>query len=165
MKKSFAIILTLGLIFIHYSCEEDAQDLLVNDSTIVSVEYGKSFGECIGYCFTSIKIESTDVKFLLSSWESSSKYPDINVTVQISLDEWNDLINSINFIIFRNMDEVIGCPDCADGGAEWIEITTDKLQHKITFEYRNEPDEVKDYITQLRDLMSTYEAQMEDSDN
>ena len=36
---------------------------------------------------------------------------------------------------FFILDERIGCPDCADGGSEWIEIGTKNKIYKVTFEY------------------------------
>ena len=62
--------------------------------------------------------------------------------------------------MFRNLEEVIGCPDCTDGGVEWIEITTSELSHKVTFEYFNEPEETQNYIDDLRDLMEQYEERI-----
>ena len=64
----------------------------------------------------------------------------------------------MDFVVFRNLEEVIGCPDCADGGAEWIEITTKDLNHKVTFEYNNEPEEMQDYIEILREFIKKYDV-------
>jgi hypothetical protein len=41
------------------------------------------------------------------------------------------------------MDTVIGCPDCADGGAEWLELGFEKEVKRVTFEYMHEPDAYK----------------------
>ena len=35
---------------------------------------------------------------------------------------------------FFILEERIGCPDCADGGSEWIEILANNKTYKVTFE-------------------------------
>ncbi len=54
------------------------------------------------------------------------------------------------------MDNVIGCPDCADGGSEWLELGFEGDVKRVTFEYMNEPDELKDIIVDLRGLMDSF---------
>ena len=57
------------------------------------------------------------------------------------------------------MPETIGCPDCADGGAEWIEIKlANGEKHKVTFEYMNAPSAFKNYISGLRGLLEGSQA-------
>lgn len=59
---------------------------------------------------------------------------------------------------FFELPEVIGCPDCEDGGAEWVEM---KLQngdkHKVYFEYLREPDVLKKLLAKLRSEMDKAE--------
>ena len=59
------------------------------------------------------------------------------------------------------MDEIIGCPDCADGGAEWIEITSGETSHKVTFEYNKSPDVFKSYIEILRSKLEEIDSTCE----
>ena len=35
-------------------------------------------------------------------------------------DDWNGILNEINLKEFYSLKDFYGCPDCADGGAEWI---------------------------------------------
>jgi len=51
-----------------------------------------------------------------------------------------------------------GCPDCADGGAEWVEISFDTLKHRVTFEFLNEPEELTPIVSALRELMLDFEG-------
>ncbi|MEQ9008910.1 MAG: hypothetical protein RLP12_13560, partial [Ekhidna sp.] len=62
----------------------------------------------------------------------------------------DELFSTINVQAFLSLEEIIGCPDCADGGSEWIEITTAQGSKKITYEFRHEPEEVKSFIGELR---------------
>lgn len=58
----------------------------------------------------------------------------------------------MNLNDFFKLSETIGCPDCADGGAEWVEVEyVSGKKHRVTFEYMKEPDELKDYLIGLRE--------------
>lgn len=70
--------------------------------------------------------------------------------------KWSDLVSAINIEAFFAWEEVIGCPDCADGGAEWIEITTSTGTHKVTYEYDIPPNAVKPFHAKLVELKSSF---------
>jgi hypothetical protein len=55
------------------------------------------------------------------------------------------------------LDSIFGCPDCADGGAEWIEINTIDKKHKITFEFGKEPEELKSLLGYLKTCLKSIE--------
>ncbi len=160
MMKFFKLAIIIFPILLFFSCAEDEDVLLTYNSDIISIEYGTSFGECLGYCIRSIEITGLDVEFDASSMTVTDKLPDINISGEISVEDWENLVNKIDFVVFRNLEEVMGCPDCDDGGAEWIEITTSELSHKVTFEYYNEPEELQNYIDDLRNLMEQYEERI-----
>jgi hypothetical protein len=57
----------------------------------------------------------------------------------------------INIEDFFKLNEIYGCPDCADGGTEWIEIiTADKKTKKVTFEFGKNVPEIEKLINLLR---------------
>lgn len=159
MKNTFKILIIVISIQLLFSCDVE-DNILTYDSEIVSIGYGTSFGECLGYCSRNLEITGTDIKFNASGQTVTGKLPDIFISDVISIEDWEELVNTIDVLIFRNMEEVIGCPDCADGGAEWIEITTDEISHKIVFEYNNEPEELKTYIEELRELLEQFEDKL-----
>jgi hypothetical protein len=159
MKNIFKILIIVISIQLLFSCEAE-DNILTYDSEIVSIAYGTSFGQCIGYCNRNLEITGTDIKFNASGQTVTGKLPDIVINDIISFEDWEKLVNTIDVLIFRNMEEVIGCPDCADGGAEWIEITTDEISHKIVFEYNNEPEQLETYIEKLRELLEQFEDRL-----
>ena len=57
----------------------------------------------------------------------------------------------------QSYEDVIGCPDCADGGAEWIEVVTSDGSKKITFESGDSLDTIHPLIDRLRTLQTQYE--------
>jgi hypothetical protein len=66
------------------------------------------------------------------------------------------MIDQIGFV---NLPKTIGCPDCADGGAEWIEIISGSggKSQKVTFEYMNEPAKLKDLASGLRTILESFD--------
>ena len=63
---------------------------------------------------------------------------------------WPILTRNIHFDKFIKLDNVLGCPDCADGGGEWVEIKRNGRTYKVTFEYGNEPKDLSNIIGLLR---------------
>ncbi len=124
----------------------------INDSTIVQVSYGTSFGMCVGYCKHDMVLLPNQVTYTCSSWNNSLE--PVTQTESLSATSWNSIKTDFNENAFFDLPETIGCPDCADGGAEWLEIklVNGKI-HKVTFEYNNEPEVLKNKIEQLRSLL------------
>ena len=91
-------------------------------------------------------------------FEKMSRDDNEPVTCDRSIDctEWNSINNNIDLDAFYNLEEVIGCPDCADGGAAWIEIQTLTKTHKVTFDYMSPPTEISYYVTDLHALMESF---------
>ena len=77
----------------------------------------------------------------------------------LNIADWNAMQLNININDFFELPETIGCPDCADGGAEWLEIDlANGKTHKVTFEYNKEPALLKTYIIKLREMLATNEC-------
>lgn len=137
-----------------FSCKENQP--LPGETTL---KYGTSFGFCIGYCNNTITLTENSIVFEKSSNQSNQEYPLITCTE--GFNDWNSLTSKIDIDLFQAMDETIGCPDCADGGAEWIEINTGDKTHRVTFEYKNAPGAFFNYIEILRNKMQSLEENCE----
>lgn len=126
------------------------------DNEIIQVKYGISFGECIGYCKRDLTFKSGEVTYNNSSWIDTIK--PITCSDVLDNDKWNYLKTGLDIEAFFTLSKTIGCPDCADGGAEWIEIElSNGKKHKVAFEYRNEPSSIKGYVIVLRGMMEKSE--------
>ncbi|MFT4733111.1 MAG: hypothetical protein ACI9DJ_000600 [Algoriphagus sp.] len=112
--------------------------------------YGSFFGECLGYCQTEIKIEKELVKQKATGWNLEGELPIIERTEVINQSYFEELTKYLDFNKFKKLNEVLGCPDCKDGGGEWVEIKRNGRTYKITFEYGNEPKELSKTIRLLR---------------
>ncbi len=85
----------------------------------------------------------------------------ISCLTDYTSEDFSSVTSKINLRGFFQLDEIIGCPDCADGGAEWIEIRTIEKTQKVTFGYMNEPSVVNNYIDELRAILSNIDSCVE----
>jgi hypothetical protein len=158
MTRSTVAIFLLTVLLLSVGCSRDgvvpcngpAESL---QSRIVRISYGTSFGWCVGYCRAEINAANNQVQYAMDGW---STVKPVVCSKEITCEEWASVTGNINVATFFSLPETIGCPDCADGGAEWIEIETSASTHRVTFEYGVEPQELSPYVDELRDLMLSF---------
>ena len=138
------MLFSISLFF--FSCQNDYEKVEVND---IAIKTGIFFGMCGGYCKSEVEIVNRDVVFIASSWSNPS-YPDTMLNGNISIQEWDSLIASVDMDSFLSLDDIIGCPDCADGGGEWIEITKVDTLKRVTFEYGETVESIQSLIEKVR---------------
>ena len=143
----FSLAVTLSSSF---TCEKTEESGNVN-----YLSYGTSFGECLGYCVREIVV-SGGATFTKSGWLVDETLPDSSCSIQFIMDPLPGYLEDIDLDEFLAMEEIIGCPDCADGGAEWLELGFEDQIKRVIFEYMNEPEEFEDVIPELRILMDTF---------
>ena len=125
---------------------------------IIQIKTGTSFGECFGYCLSELNIIGTDADYFLNSWiEDDSVYQPVAISDTVGSTIWEDLNTQLNFEIFMSLDSIIGCPDCADGGAEWFEIATNDTIKRVTIEYGDSLDGLNNYIDLLRSVRYSFQ--------
>ncbi len=154
MKIIRICLLTLFsiVLFSNFQCEEEK---LENTVQVEYLSYGTSFGECLGYCVREIVV-SGGVTFTKRGWDIEGNLPDSSCSLVFIQNPLPAYLDDMNIHAFLEMDEVIGCPDCADGGAEWLELGFENEVKRVTFEYMNEPEELKNLIPSLRELMEGF---------
>lgn len=129
---------------------------------ILSISSGTSFGMCAGYCRQSIKITSNPRELIALKEPNfdQAEYPLVQKQFPFSLNQWQQLINLVDSKGFQALDDTIGCPDCADGGAEWIEIVFLNTAKRVTFEYGHLIKGFEGLINQLRKLRDDYVSKL-----
>lgn len=153
--KIFCLGITIAVIAALSGCSD--QENHENISNNQEIKYGTSFGECLGYCRKSITITPSEIEFTKQGWDIDGQLPDSTFREPLTTAEWNTLLEHIDMDDFLALDPVIGCPDCADGGAEWIEIVAEEQTYKVTFEYMNAPAALATYIDTLRNYMDGFD--------
>jgi hypothetical protein len=135
--------------------------LMLNCTTVTSVtpdsatddliiRSGTSFGFCLGYCTKTLELTANKAIFTNIS-RDQTKYPTKTCTGIVSETAWANLKLNVNSTAFSQQPEIIGCPDCADGGAEFVEIEQGGKKHRVTFEYGKTIPGFEKLVTLLRD--------------
>jgi len=126
-----------------------------NDENVV-LKSGTSFGFCGGYCRNEMQLKDQEVLYEKSSRDTVN-YPVQTVRGMISRAEWNSLLDVVDISVLSKLNDIYGCPDCADGGAEWIEVYYHNFHKKVTFEYGDTVKPVESLILHLRALRKRFE--------
>ena len=142
------------LLLVTLSCERE--DSYVSEVNYIA--YGTSFGECLGYCMQYMKVYSQIATLRQYGWGESGELPEIQCSLPLESHEFIAIKDSVNAGNFFSLDETYGCPDCADGGAEWVEISFDTLKHRVTFEFLNEPEELTPIVKAMREMMLKFDG-------
>ncbi len=130
-------------------------DLILNPQTSIQINSGTSYGECWGYCVFGLELDNSNVLFTASGW-GWYEFPDLLLEDNLSQEIGQQIIELIDFEYFQSLDDVYGCPDCADGGAEFIEIIYDGVAKQVTFDAYTEIDGIQEFTILLRDLRDEY---------
>jgi len=124
---------------------------------IIQIKTGTFFGFCYGYCLSELNIIGTNADYYLNSWvEDDSVYHPVEISDVIDSSIWEDMNSFFDFELFMNLDSVIGCPDCADGGAEWFEIATNDTIKRVTIEYGDSLDGFNNFIDLFRSVRYSF---------
>ena len=137
-------------------------DLILNPQTSIQINSGTSYGECWGYCVFELELDNSNALFTASGW-GWYEFPDLLLEDNLSQEMWQQIIELIDFEYFQSLDDVYGCPDCADGGAEFIEIIYDGVAKQVTFDAYTEIDGIQELTILLRDLRAEYWNQINEN--
>lgn len=160
MKMQLVLLMILSTLFL-INCEKD-KELTDKQATMGDfvVNYGTSFGMCVGPCRKEMNVVNNTVSFTVFYTEGRGAIGGTPKTYTELLDAsfGSSLVKSIDYESFKKLNEIIGCPDCADGGAEWVEILKNDSKHKVTFEFGKAPKEIESLVTILREKKVYFEA-------
>jgi len=118
-----------------------------------TIIYGTFFGECDGDCAKETSITDNEAVLTVGSY-GNPPYDgsEVRATKELSAQEFERIKELVDMSAFIILPDRIGCPDCVDGGAEFIEISTVDFQKKVTFEYLNAPPRINNLVVELREL-------------
>jgi hypothetical protein len=122
-----------------------------SDATDVSlVEWKSSFGFCAptSHCTTRLRVTGRQAVLTLESRES----PAVRRETQLSAVEGDAIAEAAARARFDGLGPVVGCPDCADGGAETLTVMVGSEQRAVTFEYNAPLDPLEPLLGQMRGL-------------
>ena len=116
---------------------------------VISIKHGTSYGHCVGYCIREELYSAGQVVFTQISRDEQSN-PKKELTETFSDKEFEKLAASIDWSKWKELPESIGCPDCADGGAEYVEVITSSGVKRVTFEAGSTPEGIEKALDVFR---------------
>jgi len=149
MKRLSTLICLLVLTLAFASCEKNKTE------KVQEIGYGTSFGMCAGYCLNNVVVVNTG-EITFSKTANGINPSTKTCTKEITEAEVRTLKGLVKASDFNKLPEVIGCPDCADGGAEWVALKLEGKLKRVTFEYGNAPDEIKELVIKLREIKESF---------
>lgn len=154
-----AVLFGLGFLILFSSCNRVMNPEGESVSQPLTIRSGTSFGMCVGHCQKQVEITGQIVTVEFKSFRDKDQYPDKACSNQTDSEEWQALVQSLNREAFHQLPDTIGCPDCADGGAEWIEVEEGDKKYRVTFEYGTDIPEIGPLLTKVRELREGYTSQ------
>ncbi|MBI3715462.1 MAG: hypothetical protein HY255_05665 [Betaproteobacteria bacterium] len=124
---------------------------------LIQVRRGQSFGECGSQCWNLIELGRSNGHYSEGTFNRPAR--PYAFDVNLSPSEWRELEAIAARSPIRKKNETIGCPDCADGGAEWIELAYgDGTKWKVTFDCSSRPPALREIAGKLDQLAAAYRA-------
>jgi heat shock protein HslJ len=117
----------------------------------LGIRLGSSFGECLGYCRQEMLLDEEEAVLVARGWDEVS-YPEKEYREKMDPDLWRRLLAMADFTVLDQLDEVYGCPDCADGGAEWVSMGLSGRVETVRFEYGVKLEPIAELVQALRDV-------------
>lgn len=110
-----------------------------------------SFGMCVGYCTTRLEISEGQAVLIRDgrSGRGSPNRPDQRFTQTLTQAEWQEFARLAARANLDALPETIGCPDCADGGAESLSINGERT---VTFDFGASLTEAQPLLERVRAL-------------
>jgi hypothetical protein len=113
------------------------------------VLHGTSFNMCVGYCTTVLTIRGTTAHLTESS-RGDNNYPQRMRSVELTESEAQRLRTLANREDLTRVEGVHGCPDCADGGVEWIAIRAGRGTIEARYDFRRTLEPIAELQAELR---------------
>jgi hypothetical protein len=113
-----------------------------------------SFGMCAGYCKTTLEITQGEAVLTREAWGrgAGANLPPQRFTAQLTPQEWQEFAGLAAAAKIDGLPATIGCPDCADGGAESLTIVTEGGTKTITFHHGAAIKEAQPLLDRVRAL-------------
>jgi len=124
--------------------------------TVTRVVSTTSFGMCVGYCTTRLEITEGQAVLIREArggrGAPQPAPPEQRFTRPLSATEWQEIQQLAAAADLHALPDVVGCPDCADGGAEGLTIEGTGGVESVSFEFRADLEPVQRLLNRVRAL-------------
>lgn len=136
------------------TCLAACQSVSTEPSAVTKVTSTTSFGMCIGYCKTTLEITEKEAVLISEQFArgEGADLPLRRVATPLSAQEWQEIAAAAAAAKIDTLPDRIGCPDCADGGAETLTIVGPGRNKTVAFDYGATIAEVQPLLDRVRAL-------------
>jgi len=133
MRRRFALTVAAVFAVTLVACGNGAEA----PSSVRQVVSTTSFGMCVGYCATRLEITQGQavLERTAHGGRGSHDLPPQRFTATLSDVEWQEIARLARDTKLDGLPDVIGCPDCADGGAESLTIVGPAGTKTVSFDH------------------------------
>lgn len=124
-------------------------------TAVTAIRATTSFGFCVGYCKTTLEITSDGLTYVEEATRSGD-LPPVRRTAPVAASEWQALVEALDRNKIEALPATLGCPDCADGGAESIEVVGADWRKSVTFEFGANITELQPLLDRVRTLRQRF---------
>jgi hypothetical protein len=137
MKLSRHFVLVASVVAMALSLPGCGNDGSSASSGIRQIVSTTSFGMCVGYCSTRLEISEGKAVLVRSArgGRGTSDLPDQRFEATLTESEWREIARLAENTNLDGLPPVIGCPDCAVGGAESLIIEGPGGAEEIKFDH------------------------------
>lgn len=144
-------LLSLGaLSLVLASCASAAAPPQTSVTRVVSTT---SFGMCVGYCTTELVIsegQAVLTRLPRGGRGAPSLAAPQRSSMALTASEWADIQRLAAEADFDALPDVVGCPDCADGGAEGLTVESADGAETVSIEFRADVRELQPLLDRVR---------------
>jgi hypothetical protein len=125
-------------------------------TNITRVVSTTSFGMCVGYCTTRLEISEGQAVLIREARggrgaPNPAQTPQRYTTV-LTPGEWQEIQRLAARVDFDAMPDTVGCPDCADGGAESLTVEGPGGAESVSLEFRASIPQAQPLLDRVRAL-------------
>ena len=102
---------------------------------------GTFFGMCFGACKMDVTVDGDKVNFVASNWDGTVFVDNDGTLTPLGLETAQGLAVELVGI---ELDEVYGCPDCADGGGAYVMLRREGVDSKHTYSFGQPPADLEE---------------------
>jgi hypothetical protein len=125
-------------------------------TSVTRVVSTTSFGMCVGYCTTRLEITEGEA-VLIREARGGRGAPNPSLQPQRSSTpltpaEWQEIQRLAAATDLTIVPDTVGCPDCADGGAEGLTIESPTGAESVSLEFRADLPAAQPLLNRVRAL-------------
>lgn len=147
-----AKFMAIATLFLSACASAPAQEPARDVRQIVSTT---SFGMCVGYCTTRLEISqgrAVLIREARGGRGAPRNLPEQRYATVLTPEEWDSIQALAASTNLASLPDTIGCPDCADGGAESLMIARQGQSRTVSFEFGSSVPQADPLLQRVRAL-------------